>query len=165
MWLKHVPLAPLLGPAGDPGQVEGELVNRHPHHVRQAVGLALAHVPRDQGVVALEELFECCRRGNIALNSGTFHLQLHLNNAFSTTMHNAEVEKTGLKVVNFDESFLHQFSTKIHQWCKKIQKIKKLLISQISLKKDFLNRKKPVWGVVTRKGWCQNKRIEKLEIF
>ena len=78
MRLQHIPLASLLRPARDPCQVVSELMDCHPQHVRQAVRLALAHVPREQGVVTLEELFEGSRRRNVALDSGTFHLQLHL---------------------------------------------------------------------------------------
>ena len=55
------------------------LMDCHPQHIGQAVGLALAHVPREQGVVTLEELFEGSRRRNVALDSGIFHLQLHLH--------------------------------------------------------------------------------------
>ena len=56
-------------------------------------------------------------------------------------VHYAEVWKMGLKVVNFDKLFLHQFSMKIHQTLrdgvKTSKKSKKLLISQIALKNYF----------------------------
>ena len=45
----------------------------------------------------------------------------------------------------------NEISPNLEGWCKNIKKNqKKILISQISLKIDFLNRKKPVGGVVTR---------------
>ena len=44
----------------------------------------------------------------------------------------------------------NEISPNLEGWCKNIKKSKKLLISQISWKIDFLNRKKPVGGVVTR---------------
>ena len=61
------------------GTLSETVMDCHPQHVRQAVRLALAHVPREQGVVTLEELFEGSRRRNVALDSGIFHLQLHLD--------------------------------------------------------------------------------------
>ena len=54
----------------------------HAQHIGQAVGLALAHVPREQRVVALQELQEGGGGGDVALDSGTFHLELHLQGIF-----------------------------------------------------------------------------------
>jgi len=76
MWFKDIPLALFFRL---PGEVVGELMDCHPQHIGQAVGLALAHVPREQRVVALQELQEGGGGGDVALDSGTFHLELHLN--------------------------------------------------------------------------------------
>ena len=62
--------------------LSSHLMDCHPQHIGQAVGLALAHVPREQRVVALQELQEGGGGGDVALNSGTFHLKLHLQEIF-----------------------------------------------------------------------------------
>ena len=62
--------------------LSSHLMDCHPQHIGQAVGLALAHVPREQRVVALQELQEGGGGGDVALNSGTFHLELHLQEIF-----------------------------------------------------------------------------------
>ena len=62
--------------------LSSHLMDCHPQHIGQAVGLALAHVPREQRVVALQELQEGGGGGDVALDSGTFHLELHLQGIF-----------------------------------------------------------------------------------
>ena len=62
--------------------LSSHLMDSHPQHIGQAVGLALAHVPREQRVVALQELQEGGGGGDVALDSGTFHLELHLQGIF-----------------------------------------------------------------------------------
>ena len=75
------------------------------------------------------------------LYSKLYHLQILHSFCTVITIALCRSWKTGLKVVNFDKLF--------RGMGKKHPKKKKILISQISLKRDFLNRKKQL-GVLSQ---------------